>query len=95
MPAPEIGQKKAVEAAQKRQLEDRKLAENNSGVTDNQNPGTVSSEAGDGTIGLGELPDEDLDRLAKSQNVALPKDATRDQVVAALSAAGITRVRMG
>lgn len=46
----------------------------------------------DGTVGLDELPDEDLIRLAESQGVVLSNSRSRDVTIAELQSFGIFRV---
>ena len=48
--------------------------------------------AGDGSIGLDQLPDEDLVALAAAQQIAIPQGAGREAMIACITQAGITRV---
>lgn len=99
MPAPEIGQARAQQSASNRevspeiQLQDGQPALTAAGDSANSSVVGQETEESPTTMSLDELPDEHLVMLAASQSVAVADGADRESLLAALRAAGITRVQ--
>jgi hypothetical protein len=96
MPAPEIGQAKAMASQAvevvSQNTESGEATDSSPSPTDPMNLGLPGS---DGTVSLDELPDEDIFALARAVSDRIgqiAENATREQVVEKLHAAGIERV---